>query len=150
MTGTPPTLTPTSTPVSTCNRTGLNIAAVSNGGRIVGATTNLGDPWDVSYLIDGRSDLGWSGDYLQTTDQRVIVQLANGGLFNVDRVCLNPAATSDFPPENDLRAFEIGLAQELAFGDAGESSFTLLFAPTGTWPAVRAVFHITSSCAEGP
>jgi hypothetical protein len=98
-------------------------------------SSSYGGSWDVTKLIDGSSQLGWSTQAGQTTNQWAIVELANSGTYAIDRVRLNPSATSGDGPEMNLRDFEI----RVSMTDTQPSSFTTVVSATA--PQQNAFFE---------
>ncbi|HKC05144.1 MAG TPA: choice-of-anchor Q domain-containing protein [Patescibacteria group bacterium] len=119
--------------------TGPNLALASNGGSIAGFSGNFGDGWDVSFLIDDRTDLGWAGLENETTDQYVIVRLKDGVTHTINHVRLDPGATSGDLDEDGMKNFQI----KVSTTDTDPGSFTTVF--TGTAPETNALFDYSFS-----
>jgi len=134
------TLTPTATqPPATSTPCTNNLAAASHGGSIAGYSSNYGAGWDVTYLIDGTSVHGWSTVALQTANQYAIVALPYSSTYTIDRVRINPAATSGDPPGDDLRNFQVRVSTT----DTNPSSFITVY--SGTAPQQNAFYEYAFS-----
>jgi hypothetical protein len=121
-----PTATPTHTPTATPSQTATptpqgsaNVAAASNGGHVIAVSSNFGGQWDVSNLIDGSPDSGWSTNQAQVTNQSAIVELRDGATYAIDRVRLDPAATGGDASANGVQHFEVRVSTT----DAQPTSF---------------------------
>ncbi len=134
------TLTPTATqPPATSTPCTNDLAAASQGGSIAGYSSNYGGGWDVNYLIDGTSIHGWSTVALQTANQYAIVALPYSSTYTIDRVRINPAATSGDPPGDDLRNFQVRVSTT----DTNPSSFITVY--SGTAPQQSAFYEYAFS-----
>lgn len=146
------TPTRTNTPTTAATHTptnppgAVNLALDSNGGSIVGFSSNYGGDWDVTNLIDGSMTSGWSSESSDTTNQYIIVRLANGGTYNINRVRLNPAATGGDDPVNDVKDFEIRVSTSFNPNTFDPNSFdpsSFATVLTETVPQSDALFDYT-------
>ncbi len=136
---------PTATPGGgggNCSAT-TNIAATSNGGSIVGASSDFGVGWKPERIIDGDLNTGWASAQGSNTNQYVIVALPRGQTYNINRVRINPWNTAPSCCPNDaMKDFEIRVSTT----DANPNSFTTVF--KGTTPMENAFFEYTFSAVQ--
>lgn len=102
-----------------------NIAAASNGGRVVGATSTFenSSEWDAKNLIDGEvynaaektGSFGWSSNHYDpiTTDS-VTIAFANNQIKKIGKIVLNP--TTPVAPERWAKDVEILVSTDTAEG----------------------------------
>jgi hypothetical protein len=102
-----------------------NIAAASNGGRILGATSifeNSTD-WNPENLIDGKvydpqsssGSMGWSSNKFDPINMdSVTLTFADGAIKRIGKVVVNPTAA--VPPERWAKDIEVQVSTESAEG----------------------------------
>jgi hypothetical protein len=112
-----------------------NIAAASNGGKIVSSTSTFEDSadWNAGNLIDGKvfdmqsnsGSLGWSSNKFDpiNTDS-VTISFANDEIKNIGKIVLNPAAA--VPPERWAKDVEVQVSREDANGPYRTAAFLTL------------------------
>ncbi|MCA1598631.1 MAG: FecR domain-containing protein, partial [Chloroflexi bacterium] len=89
---------------------GQNAALDSNGGGLVGYSSQLDSPdhlWDASNVIDGNLATGWQSAPGLVAGQWVKVAFAGGRTYAVPAVVLDCAATHGKDPRNQLKDFQI-------------------------------------------
>lgn len=102
-----------------------NVAAASNGGRIVGATSTLENSpeWDAKNLIDGEvynaaqktGSFGWSSNhYDPITRDSVTIGFAENQVKRIGKIVLNP--TTPVAPERWAKDIEILVSTDTAEG----------------------------------
>jgi hypothetical protein len=102
-----------------------NIAAASNGGHIVSATSTFenSDEWSANNLIDGKiydsknnsGSLGWSSNkYDPITMDSVTIAFADDASKQIGKIVLNPTAA--VPPERWAKDIEVQVSNGTAAG----------------------------------
>jgi len=85
-----------------------NLALAANGGRILSVSSNYGGGYDITQMIDGRMDRGWSTLSGANANQNFVVELSNGGTYNINRIRLNPYTRSGGGFANDtIKDFQL-------------------------------------------
>ena len=107
-----------------------NIAAASNGGRLIGGSTGSG----YEKVIDGNPNTGWVSGAGSIADQYLVVALPDNKVHTINKVRINPAANGGGQPDRDLKDFEVRVSNT----DAYTTSFITVY--KGTIPNNRNAF----------
>lgn len=120
----------------TVDSPGVNLAASENGGRIDSVTSEMNDGSAAARLIDGDAGTAWSSAEGENENESVIVELAGGRAYAINKVRLNPGPVPGGSPANTVRKVEIRASASLAPG-----SFQVLY--QGAVPSSGALHEIT-------
>ena len=102
-----------------------NIAAASNGGRIISATSTFENSaeWNATNLIDGKvydpqsssGSMGWSSNKFDPINMdSVTMTFADGAIKRIGKIVLNPTAA--VPPERWAKDIEVQVSNDSAEG----------------------------------